>query len=85
MKRGRRDCKKGKKQTSDIIHYELWQNYTTMKHAPVNSESIKKKRKGKALVAQLRFHQTLLKQIVKDKAILNVTSKGKPKVYQLNS
>lgn len=53
-----------------------------MKHAPVNSESIKKR---KALVAQLRFRQTLLKQVVKDKAIFNATSKGKPKVYQLNS
>lgn len=46
---------------------------------------VSKKKKGKALVAQLRFHQTLLKQIVKDKTILNATSKGKPKVYQLNS
>lgn len=50
-----------------------------------SSQFRKYKKKRKALVAQLRFRQTLLKQVAKDKAIFNATSKGKPKVYQLNS
>lgn len=34
--------------------------------------------KRKALVAQLRFRQTVLKQVVKDKSVFNASSKGKP-------
>lgn len=33
--------------------------------------------KRKAFFAQLSFHQTYFKQVEKDKAIFNVTSKGK--------
>lgn len=76
MKRKERLYKKREKQTSDIIYYGLWQNNKTLEQMLQSIHKVSEKRK--ALVAQLRFRQTVLKQVVKDKAIFNATSKGKP-------
>lgn len=63
------------KQTSDIIYYGLWQSVERMHTALGEIKSLTEKRK--ALEAQLRFRQNMLKQAYKEKDVFRFSEKGK--------
>ncbi|CAC5398111.1 unnamed protein product [Mytilus coruscus] len=67
--------KKKEKQTSEVIFYGLWQSSSVADD--ILRSITKTSEKRKALIAQLRFRQNVLKQYVKDKKIFNASVKGK--------
>ena len=66
---------KKEKQTSDVIFYGLWECSSVADD--ILRSITKTTEKRKALIAQLRFRQNVLKQYVKDKKIFNASVKGK--------
>lgn len=68
--------KKKEKQTTEVIFYGLWQSSSVADD--ILKSITKTSEKRKALIAQLRFRQNVLKQYVKDKKIFNASAKGKP-------
>lgn len=58
----------------------MWQNYSTMEQMLQPIPKVSDKRK--ALAAQLRFRQNVLKWAVKNKAIFNATSNSKPLSFE---
>jgi hypothetical protein len=67
--------KRKSKHTNDILHYGLWQKPEEIDNVLDELETITEKRR--ALTAQIRFRQRVLKQTVQDKKLYNVSEKGK--------
>ncbi|VDI49877.1 Hypothetical predicted protein [Mytilus galloprovincialis] len=63
------------KHTSNIIYFGLWQKKDQVNAILDEIEGVTEKRK--ALVAQIRFRQKVMKQVVNDKKLYHVSEKGK--------
>lgn len=64
------------KYTTDIVYYGLWQKTDEVDTTLEEIKGVTEKRK--ALVSQIRFRQKVLKQVVSDKKIYQISAKGKP-------